>query len=320
MLRTRKIGPFLVSSVGIGCMNLTETETEENAIKIIHEALNQGITLFDTADIYGNGNSEIILGKAINSWPESAHKISEIVVATKSGIVSSEKISGVKKFVLNSSLDYLRDSVEKSAKRLSVNKIQLWEHHRADPSVSYQTQIENILTLKNLGYVENVGISNVSAEMLKCAINVGGTPEQGGIVSVQNEFSPFYRCWEEVIELCEQFGLAFIPWSPLGGKRKSFKIDFGGNCAIDRISKNKSVSPYSIVIAWHLAKYSNSIPISGISKFSSLKDLIMGASLDLSLEEIVDIDRNLPESDQLRSELKEIPDCAVKFSQVNDKK
>jgi aryl-alcohol dehydrogenase-like predicted oxidoreductase len=320
MLKPRKIGPYLVSSVGIGCMNLTDTQTEENAIKIIHEALNQGISLFDTADIYGNGNNEIVLGKAINSWIESNDKISDIVLATKGGIVSSEKISGVKKFFLDSSLDYLRDSVEKSVKRLNVNKIQLWQHHRADPLVPYQTQIENILTLKNLGYVENIGISNVSAEMLKCAINVGGTPEQGGIISVQNEFSPFYRCWEEVIQVCEQFGIAFIPWSPLGGKSKSFKIALGENHAIDRISKNKSVSPYSIVIAWHLAKYSNSIPISGISKFSSLKDLIIGASLELSFEEIVDIDRNLPESDQLRSELYEIPDCTFEFSKVNDKK
>jgi aryl-alcohol dehydrogenase-like predicted oxidoreductase len=314
MLKTRKLGPFMVSSVGIGCMSLTETETEENAITIIHQALNQGITLFDTADIYGNGNSEVVLGKAINSWSAPAHKTSEIVLATKSGIVSSEKKTGIKKFVLNSSLDSLRDSVEKSTKRLNVGKIQLWQHHRADPSVPYEVQIENILALKSLGYVKNVGLSNVSAEMLRCAIDVGGTPEQGGVISVQNEFSPFYRCWEEVIQVCEQFGLAFIPWSPLGGKRKSFKISLGENSAVDQISNNKSVSPYSIVIAWHLAKYSNSIPILGISKINSLKDSIVGASIDLGDEEIANIDKHLPESDQLRLELKELPECTNKYS------
>lgn len=313
MLKTRKLGKLMASSIGMGCMNLTEIRSEENAITLIHQALNQGITLFDTADIYGNGISEVILGKAINSWSVSSRDTSKIVISTKSGIVSSEKRFGSKKFVLNSSLDYLRDSVERSIKRLNVDKIQLWHHHRADPSVSYQIQVENILALKNLGYVQNVGLSNVSVEMLRCAIDVGGTPEQGGIISVQNEFSPFYRCWEDVIVLCEQFGIAFLPWSPLGGKRKSFKISLGENSAIDFISKNKSVSPYSIVIAWHLAKNSNSIPILGISKIHSLKDSIVGASIELSDEEIENIDKNLPKSDELRSELKTLPEVPFNF-------
>ena len=303
-----------MSPVGIGCMNLTGNEPEEHAIKIIHEALNQGINLFDTADIYGNGISEIILGKAIDSWNRSTQKPLEIVLATKAGIVSSVKNLGVKKFVLNSSLDYLRDSAEKSARRMNVKSIPLWQHHRADPSVSYEIQIENILSLKSLGYVQAVGLSNVNAEMLKCALKVGGTPEQGGIVSVQNEFSPFYRCWEEVIEVCVQFGLAFIPWSPLGGKRKNLKNNSLDNFAINRISNSKRVSPYSIAIAWHLAKYPNSIPIPGISKMTSLNNSIIGGSLELSNEEIQEIDLGLPKSDKMRAELQKLPSCTMNHS------
>jgi len=309
VIKKRKLGPYSVSSIGLGCMNLSEIQIEEKAIEIIHNALDKGINLFDTADIYGNGNNEVILGKALDSWNGSSTKKSQVVIATKAGIVSSEKKIGVKKFLLNSTFSYLCEAVEKSAKRISIDKIPLWQHHRADPGVSYSVQIENILKLKMLGYVGAVGISNASAEMLRCAIKVGGTPEQGGIVSVQNEFSLYYRCWQEVIEICEQFGIAFIPWSPFGGKNNSHRISGGEINIINEIAIEKKVSPYSVVIAWHLAKSSNSIPIPGVSKIPSLTDSVTGASINLSEEEINKIDLQLPESELIRPELISMPDC-----------
>jgi aryl-alcohol dehydrogenase-like predicted oxidoreductase len=183
----------------------------------------------------------------------------------------------------------------------------LWQHHRTDPSISYEEQFENVLSLKEHGYVGAIGLSNVNAQMLLRAIEIGGTPEQGGIVSVQNEFSPRYRLWSDVIDICTQHGIAYLPWAPLGGAGSFSKIATGEMGVFNVIAEQKGVSPYAITIAWHLAQFPTSIPIPGASSSASILDSLVGATIELTTDEIEALNRSCPSDGPLEGELLVLP-------------
>lgn len=240
MIPQRKLGPYAVSAIGLGCMHLSIPNKRnpnlinepDSAIAVIHAALDAGITLLDTADIYAPswntmGHNEILVGKAFQSWRGTPEQKSKVVLATKAGITREENGTMFGLSGRNSSKHYLYRAVEASASKMGLSKIPLWQHHRSDPSISYEEQFENVLSLKEHGYVGAIGLSNVNAEMLRRAIEIGGTPEEGGIVSVQNEFSPRYRLWADVIDICTQYGIAYLPWAPLGGTNSFSKIATG---------------------------------------------------------------------------------------------
>jgi len=182
----------------------------------------------------------------------------------------------------------------------------LWQHHRTDPSISYEEQFDNVMTLKDHGYVGEIGLSNVNAQMLRHAIKAGGTPQQGGIVSVQNEFSPNYRHWPEVIDICNEYGIAFLPWSPLGGGRNFRKIASGEIGAFKEMADTKGVSAYALTIAWHLHQFPTSIPIPGASKAASILDSLTGLNVALSPEEIAILNASCPTDTPINSELLDI--------------
>jgi aryl-alcohol dehydrogenase-like predicted oxidoreductase len=206
MIKQRALGPFTVSAIGMGCMPLSFPHDRtpdlinqpDLAISVIHAALDAGITLLDTADIYAPswntvGHNELLVGKALASWSGTAAQKSKVVITTKGGITREKDgtmfgISG-----RNASKHYLYRAVEASAYKLGLAKIPLWQHHRTDPSISYEEQFDNVMTLKEHGCVAEIGVSNVNAQMLRHAIKVGGTPKQGGIISVQNEFRYLQR-------------------------------------------------------------------------------------------------------------------------------
>lgn len=320
MTLTRKIGPYEVTAVGLGCMPLSMAtdrnkwilDDREQAISVIHAALDAGVQLLDTADIYAPswnsmGHNEILVGEAFRSWSATPEQKAKIVIATKGGITRAKGDNWWGVPGRNGTKHYLYRAVEASAAKMGLSKIPLWQHHRLDTSITFEEQFENVLGLKEHGYVGAIGLSNVNAEQLRRAIAIGGTPDEGGVVSVQNEFSPRYRLSVDVIELCTEFGIAFLPWSPLGGGSNFQKIASGEFGAFDRIAAEKGVSPFALTIAWHLAQFPTSIPIPGASKAASILDSLSGAEITLSEAEVGELNASCPPNGPIQEELVEQP-------------
>jgi len=320
MTLTRKIGSFEVTAVGLGCMPLSMASDRNkwvlddpgHAIGVIHAALDAGVQLLDTADIYAPawnamGHNERLVGEAFRSWNGSAEKKAKVVIATKGGITRAKGEDWWGVPGRNASKHYLYRAVEASAAKMGLSTIPLWQHHRLDTSITFEEQFENVLSLKEHGYVQNIGLSNVNAEQLRKAIEIGGTPSEGGIVSVQNEFSPRYRLWADVIDICTEYGIAYLPWSPLGGGSNFQKIATGEFGAFDRIAEEKGVSAYALTIAWHLNQFPTSIPIPGASRAESILDSLSGAAITLSSEEIAELNASCPPDGPLQYELVDQP-------------
>ncbi len=320
MTSKRTLGPFEITPVGLGCMPLSMAtdrnkwilDDREHAIGVIHAALDAGVQLLDTADIYAPawnamGHNERIVGEAFRTWGGTKEAKAKVVIATKGGITRAPGDNWWGVPGRNASQHYLYRAVEASAAKMGLSKIPLWQHHRLDTSITFEEQFENVLSLKEHGYVETIGLSNVNAEQLRRAIKIGGTPEQGGVISVQNEFSPRYRLSADVIDICTEYGIAFLPWSPLGGGSNFEKIATGEFGAFDRIAAEKGVSAYAITIAWHLNQFPTSIPIPGASKAASILDSLSGASIELSAQEIAELNASCPTDGPIQSELVDQP-------------
>ena len=302
--------------MGLGGMPLSGMPSEkaailddrEGAISVIHAALDAGVTLIDTADIYSPswntfGHNERLMGEALRSWSGSHEAKSKVVIATKGGITRGPKESWGR----CGSKDYFLRAAEASALRLGVEKIQLWQHHRLDPSIAFETQFENVLVLLERGLVERIGVSNYGAEQLRRAVKIGGTPAQGGVISVQNEFSPRYRLETEVFDVCQENGIAFLAYSPFGGVNSSKLLGAGefGNFA--EVGAVRDLSAYAMAIAW-LHKISPMIiPIPGATRIASVLDSLSGADIDLTDAEMDLLNKSLPKGSEIDEDLLEQP-------------
>jgi len=319
MIAQRKLGPYSVSAIGMGCMPLSFPQERdpnlvndpERAIGVLHTALDAGITLFDTADIYAPtwntmGHNEVLVGEAFRTWNGTPEQKAKVVLTTKAGITREENGTMFGHSGRNSSKHYLYRAVEASASRMGLSKIPLWQHHRTDPSMSFAEQFDNVITLKDHGYVAEIGLSNVNAAMLQHAIKAGGTPAQGGIISVQNEYSPNYQHWADVIDICNEYGIAFLPWSPLGGGGNFRRLASGEIGSFAAMAEQKGVSAYALAIAWHLAQFPTSIPIPGASKASSILDSLSGTQITLSDDEIAELNQSCPTDTPINGELLDI--------------
>lgn len=312
----RTLGPWKVSAMGLGTMPLSGMPAEKAAILddrpaaigVIHAALDAGITLIDTADIYSPtwdafGHSERLVGEAFRTWGGTQELKSKVVVATKGGITRGPKESWGR----CGSRDYFLRAAEASALRLGVEKIQLWQHHRLDPSIPFETQFENVLVLLERGLVERIGVSNYDAEQLRQAIKIGGTPGQGGVVSIQNEFSPTYRHEREVHRVCEENGIAFLAYSPFNGVNNSKFMVQGKHGDFAAVGALHNLSAYSIGIAWLLQNSPTIIPIPGATRVASVLDSLTGLSVELTDAEMDRINKSLPENYPVDGDLLEQP-------------
>lgn len=286
-MQTRTLGPFTVSAIGLGGMPMSMNNdrvfpTEQEAIATIHAALDAGVTFIDTADIYAPswdtmGHNEQLVGKALKAYGGDT---SQIVVATKGGITRGEGESWGR----DGSLAYLRSAVDKSLRKLDVDVIDLYQWHRPDRSMAYADAIGNFKTLRDEGKIKAIGISNANVEEIQVAIDVLG---EGGLVSVQNEFSPKFRSSENELEFCGQHGVAFLPWSPLGGTGGGGGRDVGDRFAAFReIGEAHGVSPQQVVLAWELSLGDHVIPIPGARRPASITDSARAADLQLSADEL----------------------------------
>lgn len=279
----RNLGPRTVSAIGLGGMpmSIEGRPDEQQSIATIHAALDAGVTLIDTADAYHRdanevGHNEELIARALASYGDT----SEVLVATKGGHLRP----GDGSWTQNGRPEYLLEAAKASAKRLGVEAIGLYQFHRPDPAVPYAESIGAIKQLLDDGVIQLAGISNASIDQIDEANQILG----GRLVSVQNQFSPAFRSSLPELEHCAKLGIAFLPWSPLGGIRRA--ADLGSrHDAFGQIAADHGVSPQQIALAWELALAPVVIPIPGASRPASILDSVKAVDLVLSEDEVAQL-------------------------------
>ncbi|GAA2861034.1 oxidoreductase [Actinoplanes cyaneus] len=277
-MQSRSIGDVRVSAIGLGGMpmSIEGRPDEARSIRTVHAALDAGITLIDTADAYHIGADEVghnetLIARALAGYGGDT---SGVLVATKGGHLRP----GDGSWTLDGSPDYLKRACEESLKRLGVDAIGLYQFHRPDPKTPYADSIGAIRDLLDAGKIRMAGISNANPQQIREAQEILG----GRLVSVQNQFSPEFRSSEPELELCTELGIAFLPWSPLGGISAAGSL--GG--AFAQVAQKYGVSPQRVCLAWHLAKSPVSIPIPGSSRPETITDSAAADSLELTAEDL----------------------------------
>jgi len=283
-MRKRSIGGVQVGAIGLGAMPMSVEgrPDESRSLATIHAALDAGVTLIDTADAYQlpadeAGHNESLIAKALAGYGGDT---SHVLIATKGGHLRTA--GGA--WLLDGSAEHLKRACEASLKRLGVEAIGLYQYHRPDPTVPYAESIGALRDLLDEGKIRMAGISNASPEQIRQADQILG----GRLASVQNQFSPAFRSSEPELRLCDELGIAFLPWSPLGGI--STAGEGATHAAFDRVGQAHGVSPQQVCLAWMLAKSPVVIPIPGASRPETIRDSAAAAELALSPEEIAGLD------------------------------
>jgi aryl-alcohol dehydrogenase-like predicted oxidoreductase len=300
----------LKKSLGFGFMNaswggaptLVPGEAREQFKRALNTAMDAGIRLFDTADIYAPsfeafGHNEILLREAIEEWQAPQSDKDQLIVATKGGITRAAGEVWSK----DASYEYLMRAIEDSAKRLGFDEIPVWQHHRLDFHLTLSEQIKNLRKVNENAPIRHIGVSNYSAEQLRRALDVIGGPNDGGIVSVQNQLNPVYRHDLDVLEVCEEHGLAFLPWSP----SKGVTSKFAGSVTYELfngIAESRGVSRFAVAQAWLRSLSPNIVPIPGVTKIESIVDAIGAIELRLTTSELATVS-DLPETQPVDDEL-----------------
>ncbi|WP_308467284.1 aldo/keto reductase [Rathayibacter soli] len=279
-MQQRTIGNRTVSAIGLGGMPMSIEGRPEasRSVATIHAALDAGVTFFDTADAYhllaGEvGHNESLIAGAIASHDGDT---SGVLIATKGGHLRP----GDGTWTIDSSPDHLKRAAEASRKRLGVEQIGLYQLHRPDAHVPYAESVGAIRDLLDTGVIAMAGISNANPEQIRIAMDV----LDGRLVSVQNQFSPAYRSSEPELELCHELGIAFLPWSPLGGISSAAALGERFT-AFNDIADARGVSPQVIALAWELAKSPRVIPIPGSSRPETIRDSVTAVDVILTEEE-----------------------------------
>ncbi|MGN6089166.1 MAG: aldo/keto reductase [Actinomycetales bacterium] len=284
-MQTRSIGTVQVSAIGLGGMpmSIEGRPEEDRSIRTIHAALDAGVTFIDTADAYHVGADEVghnesLIAKALGTWGGDR---SSILVATKGGHLRP----GDGSWTLDGSDKHIREACEASLKRLGVDAIGLYQFHRPDPKTPIEESVQTVADLLDEGKIRMAGVSNFNPDQIRTAQEILG----GRLVSVQNQFSPAFRSSEPELELCEQMGIAFLPWSPLGGIGKAGQL--GEEFApFKQVADAHGVSPQQVCLAWELAKGDRVIPIPGASRPESILDSLKAVDLQLSQDELAQLD------------------------------
>jgi aryl-alcohol dehydrogenase-like predicted oxidoreductase len=284
-MKQRTIGDVEVGAIGLGGMpmSIEGRPDEERSIRTIHAALDAGVTLIDTADAYHIhadevGHNESVIAKALASYGRDT---SRVLVATKGGHLRP----GDGSWTVDGSPKHLRAAVDESLKRLGVDAIGLYQYHRPDPRVPYAESVGVLAELLDAGKIRMAGISNADPDQIHEAQKVLG----GRLASVQNQFSPAFRSSEAELELCDRLGIAFLPWSPLGGIGRAGEL--GGRFEpFAEVAADHGVSAPRVCLAWMLAKSPVVVPIPGASRPETIIDSVQAADLVLTADEVARLD------------------------------
>ncbi|WP_375401313.1 aldo/keto reductase [uncultured Amnibacterium sp.] len=280
-LPTRILGSRSVSAIGLGAMpmSIEGRPDEARAVAAVHAALDAGVTLIDTADAYhidssDDGHNELLVARALDSYGGDT---SQVLVATKGGHLRP----GGGLWTLNGRPDYLIRAAEESSRRLGGDAIGLYQFHRPDPDVPFAESVGALEHLLNAGTIQMAGISNADPDQINEANEILG----GRLASVQNQFSPAFRSSLPELRLCAELGIAFLPWSPLGGIGNAG--DLGSSFApFQQVADARGVSPQQVALAWELSLAPVVIPIPGASRPESIRDSVGAATLTLTDDEL----------------------------------
>ncbi|CAL9286269.1 aldo/keto reductase [Streptomyces sp. NPDC050585] len=293
-MRYRTLAHTTVSAVGLGAMPLSieHRPDEKRAVATVHAALDAGVTLIDTADSYHwhageTGHNERLIARALARYGGDT---SRVLVATKGG----RGRPGDGSWTVTATPAHLKRAAEASLRRLGGDAIGLYQLHKPDPAVPWAESVGALRELLDRGTIRAAGISNVTTGQIREAHAILGD----GLVSVQNRYSPAVRDSEPELRLCTRLGLAFLPWSPLGGiSRSSLDGPLGpsaGRTAFHRVAAARGVSPQQIALAWLLSRSPAVIPIPGASRPESVRDSAGAAGIELSAAEQALLEAPLP--------------------------
>ncbi len=293
-MRTRTIGNETVGRVEVGAIGLglmtfdqSGSQPRRQLLDTVRAALDAGVTLFDTADAYGPGDEKGADAQGENerlivSLLDELGVRDRVLLATKGGHVRTDGGG----WDTDSSEAHLKQAVDASLQRLGVEQIALWQHHRPDPKVPYDEVIGTLGEIADSGKVRMVGLSNADPDQIRAAHKVLGD----ALVSVQNQYSPAFRSSAAEIDVCDELGLAFLPWSPLGGLGDAKQLA-DKHPAFAEVARARGVSPQQVALAWELAQSPVVIPIPGAKRPESIRDSAAAAELDLTAEELARLDQ-----------------------------
>jgi pyridoxine 4-dehydrogenase len=265
---TVTLGELTVHRLGFGAMRLTGAgiwgppQDRAGALAVLRRAVELGVNFIDTADSYGPGVSEELIAEALSPYPKN------LVIATKGGWVRP----GPGLWAHDATPEHLRQAVEGSLKRLRRDRIDVYQLHIPDPIVSLEASVGTLAELQSEGKIRLIGLSNVTREHIERARKI--VP----IVSVQNRYSFADREWDYVVDFCEQSGIVFIPWFPLGAGKAAQQ-------AVQRIADAHGAKPMQVALAWLLRRSPLMLPIPGTSSLEHLEENMMAESVRLTDEE-----------------------------------
>ncbi len=320
MMKTRKLGNFEVSAMGLGCMGMTHSyppfPAKSEMIKLIRDANELGINFFDTAEVYGPYTNEELVGEALKPIRES------VILATKCGI---KQVDGVPK--LNAKPDHIKKSLEGSLKRLKTEYVDVYYLHRVDPNTPIEEVASTMKDLIKEGKIRGWGISEAAADTVRRAHNVCS------VTAIQSEYSMWWREPEKnLFSVLEELNISFVPFSPLGkgfltGKFTDKKLEkndirstiprFSPDAMkanekfvefIKELADKKGITSAQLALAWVLNQKSYTIPIFGTTKLSRLKENLKAVDIAISKEELA----------LINSEIEKIEIVGARYSEAQN--
>jgi len=261
-------GDLTVNRLGFGAMRITgngiwgDPPDRDRARTALRRAVELGVNFIDTADSYGPQVSELLIAETLHPYPD------DLVIATKGGLVRP----GPGRWDADGRPGHLREACEGSLRRLRLEQIPLYQFHRPDPRVPVADSVGALAELKAEGKIRHIGVSNMNERQLRDAQQV--TP----VVSIQNRYNATDRSSEEIVDLCEQEQLAFLPWAPVQ--------EAGRNPAIGAAAARHGASTRQIAIAWMLARSPQILPIPGTGSPDHVESNVAAAGIELSPDEI----------------------------------